>query len=232
VFGVAATDRYGCEEVSLIACECERHRGLHLNADSVYAEVETVQGGPLPPGAEGRPAEWRSDGAGDEDYSRRERTTVPAAGPLLVTDLSNFAMPLIRYRTGDHVTLGDRVCDCGRGLPVLERVEGRDADYVVAPGGGLVSGISLTENFATLIPGAAQVQIVQEELTFLRVRLVPGEEFGSHSRTAVAELVFSTFGEAMRHEIELLDRIPQEAGGKYRFCVSKVVGREGRALVA
>lgn len=197
VFGVAATDRYGCEEVSLIACECEKHQGLHVNADSVFTEIEG-------------------------------ETT----GPLVVTDLANFAMPLIRYRNGDHVTLTDRVCVCGRGLPLIEKVEGRDADYVVTPSGTLISGISLTENFALLIDGTAQVQIVQEEVTFLRLRIVPGESFGPASRQQIAKLVADTFGPTMRHEVELVDAIPQEASGKYRFCVSKVAPPHARALVA
>src|SRR5262249_31869618 len=135
VFGVPATNRYGCEEVSLIACECEKHRGLHVAAESVLTEVE-------------------------------------ADGKLLVTDLSNAAMPLVRYRIGDVVRSTDRGCECGRGLPLIESIEGRDADYVVTPSGALISGISLTENFALHITGAAQVQIVQETVTFLRIRMV------------------------------------------------------------
>ena len=39
VFGCPVTNRYGCEEVSLIACECEEHHGLHVNADSVLVEI-------------------------------------------------------------------------------------------------------------------------------------------------------------------------------------------------
>lgn len=196
VFGTKATDRYGCEETSLIAGECEVHRGLHVNSDSVHVEVESGE----------------------------------STGPLLVTDLCNRAMPLIRYRNGDHVTLTDRVCSCGRGLPLIEKVEGRDADFVVTPAGALVSGISLTENFACLIEGTAQVQIVQEAVTHLRLRIVPSEAFGVDSRRQIARLVGDTFGPTMRHEIELVDAIPQEPGGKYRFCISKVAPAAARAL--
>jgi phenylacetate-CoA ligase len=195
VFGVPATNRYGCEEVSLIACECERHKGLHAAAESVLTEVEPD-------------------------------------GKLLVTDLSNPAMPLIRYRIGDVVTATDRACDCGRGLPLLERIEGRDADYVVTPAGGLISGISLTENFALHITGTAQVQIVQEAMTFLRIRMVADETFGDASRRQIAALVRDTFGPAMRYEVELVDLIPQEPGGKYRFCISKVAEEHLKALSA
>lgn len=193
-FGRPVTNRYGCEEVSLIASECEQHHGLHLNADSVYCEV--VPDDRL--------------GAG------------PGAGRLLVTDLTNRAMPLIRYQVGDVVVPSGRTCACGRGLPMIERVVGREADYVLTPGGMLISGISLTDHFATEIRGAAQVQIVQERLKFLRLRLVAGDGFGPESHAQIESLVQSSFGWEMRYEVELVDAIPPEPSGKYRFCVSPV----------
>ncbi|MBA4063456.1 MAG: capsule biosynthesis protein CapK [Isosphaera sp.] len=195
VFGCPATNRYGCEEVSLIASECEEHRGLHLNADGVFAEV-------------------------------------PADGKLLVTDLANRAMPLIRYRVGDVVAPSDRRCRCGRGLPLIERVEGRDADYLVTPDGRLISGISLTENFALHIPGTAQVQLVQESLTHVRIRLVADDGFGPDSRRRIGKLVAETFGPGVRHDVEVVDAIPQEASGKYRFCISKVTRDQPEAVTA
>jgi phenylacetate-CoA ligase len=193
-FGAKVTDRYGCEETSLIACECAEHRGLHLNADGVYAEA--VPDARLSAG--------------------------PGAGRLLLTDLTNRAMPLIRYQVGDVVVPSDRTCACGRGLPLIERVVGREADYVLTPGGTLISGISLTDHFATEIRGAAQVQIVQEKLTFLRLRMVAGAGFGPDSHRQIEALVRNTFGPQMGYAVELVDVIPQEASGKYRFCVSPV----------
>ncbi len=209
VFGVPATDRYGCEEVSLVACQCEKSQGLHVAAESVYAEVVFPSPlTPLPPGEGG------------------------TSGPLLLTDLSNFAMPLIRYKVGDVVTMSGKPCSCGRGLPTIETVEGRDADYVVTPAGTLISGISLTENFAVLIRGAAQVQLIQETVTHLRVRMVADDRFTDDSRRQVARLVTDTFGPTMRHDLELVAAIPQEPSGKYRFCVSKVAAEFVRGLSA
>jgi phenylacetate-CoA ligase len=193
-FECPVTNRYGCEEVSLIASECEQHRGLHLNADSLYPEV-------LP-----------------------DRPGAPGEGSLAVTDLTNLAMPLIRYQVGDVVAPSNRRCSCGRGLSLIERVEGREADYVLTPQGKLISGISLTENFALHIRGTAQVQIVQEHERLLLLRIVPDDDFGAESRNAVAELVRDMFGPEMEHEIELVDAIAQEPSGKYRFCISKVAG--------
>ncbi len=197
VFDCPVTNRYGCEEVSLIASECEVHRGLHVNCDSVYLEV-------IKPTHDN--------------------------GWACVTDLSNRAMPLIRYQIGDVVVGSDRTCSCGRGLPMIERIEGRDADYVLTPAGNLISGISLTENFALLITGAAQVQIVQESVHHLRIRLVPDETFGNASHRQIADLVEGTFGPSVRYEVELVDTIPQEASGKYRFCISKVAREHLQAM--
>jgi phenylacetate-CoA ligase len=212
VFGCKVTNRYGCEEVSLIASECEEHNGLHLNADSIYAEVLASGGREAPDTANQGPHGPRSP------------------GKLLVTDLTNRAMPLIRYQIGDVVVPSDRVCKCGRGLPLIERVEGREADYVLTPAGRLISGISLTENFALLIPGTAQVQIVQDSLYELRIRLVPDDAFGDAGYRKIAALVEETFGAGVRYEVELVDAIPQEPSGKYRFCISKVAREHLQAM--
>jgi len=194
VFACPVTNRYGCEEVSLIACECERHQGLHVNADGLYVEV-LRDGRPVPAGQQGQ---------------------------VHVTDLANRAMPLLRYQVGDLAVLSNRRCVCGRGLPLLERIAGRVADFVVTPTGQLISGISLTENFALQVPGVAQFQIVQEAADQFVFRLVRGPGFGAASLERLRELVDATFGREVRYRCEFLDRIAPEASGKYRFCISHV----------
>jgi phenylacetate-CoA ligase len=194
VFVCKVTNRYGCEEVSLIACECERHEGLHVNCDGVYVEL-VRDGRPVGPGE---------------------------SGLVVVTDLTNRAMPIIRYQVGDVATWSEKTCSCGRGMPLLKRIEGRDADYVTTARGELVSGISLTENFAMLVPGIAQLQIIQEELDRFTFRIVKGDDFGPESLSRIAELVAERFGSEARYECEYVDSIPQERSGKYRFCISRV----------
>jgi phenylacetate-CoA ligase len=194
VFGCAVTNRYGCEEVSLIACECEHHDGLHVNADGVYVEL-LRDGRPVGPGE---------------------------PGSIVVTDLTNRAMPLLRYQVGDVAAWSERACPCGRGLPLLARVEGREADYVVTPAGELISGISLTDHFAVHIPGVAQVQIVQEELCRFVFRIVRGPDFGPASLGRLRELVAQRFGPGVAFTCEFPERILQEPSGKYRFCISRV----------
>jgi phenylacetate-CoA ligase len=194
VFGCPVTNRYGCEEVSLIACECPAHQGLHVNVDSVFVEIL--------------------------DGDQPARPGQP--GQVVVTDLTNFAMPLVRYRVGDVASWSAQPCPCGRSFPVLERIEGREADYVVTASGHRISGISLTENFATLVPGIAQLQIVQEEVERFRFRIVPAPEFAERGENRLAELVRERFGPATRYTCEFVDVIPAEPSGKYRFCISHV----------
>jgi phenylacetate-CoA ligase len=194
VFRCPVTNRYGCEEVSLIACECEHHDGLHVNADNVYVEI-------LRDGQPARPGE---------------------AGAIVVTDLSNRAMPLLRYQVGDVAVLDERRCPCGRGLPLLKRLEGREADYVVTADGDLVSGISLTENFALHVPGLAQLQIVQETVHRFVFHIVKGPDFGPDSLARIDSLVRERFGPDVEYACEYVGQIPQEPSGKYRFCISKV----------
>jgi len=200
VFDCPVTNRYGCEEVSLIACECEEHNGMHVNADSVFVEVLCA-----------------------DDTRALTRPANPGeSGSVIVTDLTNRAMPIIRYQVGDVAALSDRVCACGRGLPLLERLEGREADYVVTQAGELISGISLTENFALQVPGVVQFQIIQETLQRFRFRVVRGLDFGPESLDRLNSLVARHFGPDVEYRCEYLDSIPSEPSGKYRFCISRV----------
>lgn len=200
VFGRCVFDRYGCEEVGLIASECEAHRGLHVNTDSLIVEVLKHDGSPAGPGEE---------------------------GDVVVTDLWNYGMPFIRYLVGDRAVVSAEACPCGRTYPLLKRVAGRIADYLVTPEGEYISGISLTENFTTLIPGLYQAQIVQEERDHVLIRVVPKADFGDESRREIARLVAERFGPRMRHDVELVEKIPQEPSGKYRFAICQVPSRFG-----
>ena len=197
-FNCTVTNRYGCEEVSLIASECERHQGLHVNNDGVYVEI--IRDG-------------NSVAAGEP-------------GAIVVTDLKNRAMPLIRYKIGDVASwCQSKLCPCGRGLPLIDRIEGRDADYVTTSRGELISGISLTENFAMMIPGISQIQIIQESLNNFTFRIVKGNNFTDESINILHHYVDKRFGSDTMCHCEFVDQIPQEPSGKYRFCISKVANK-------
>lgn len=198
VFGCLVTNRYGCEEVSLIACECEKHNGMHVNLDTLYVEIVDDDGTPLPAGQE---------------------------GAVVVTDLTNFGMPFIRYKVGDVGTMLTDPCTCGRSYPLMQVSGGRIADYVRTPSGNYISGISLTENFAMKLPFVKQLQIVQKQLDYILLRIVKGEDWATASpapEVIIDSLVRDRFGSDMRYGVEYTDHIPPLPSGKYRFCISEL----------
>ena len=103
-FQAECFDDYSTFEFHHVAYECPRHR-YHLAADNVA--VEFVR--------DGRPAR-----PGEE-------------GEILLTGLTNNAMPLIRYAIGDVGVPGDEICPCGRGFPTMQLIQGRVDDFVVLP---------------------------------------------------------------------------------------------------
>jgi phenylacetate-CoA ligase len=194
VFQCKVFDRYGCEEVSLIASECPSHSGLHLNSDHLLVEF-LVDGRPAAPGE---------------------------CGEIHITDLTNYAMPFIRYRVEDAGTPTDRACPCGRGLPLMEKVQGRVADFLVTPEGRVIFGVSILDNFTAKFLGLERVQIVQDEIDHLVFRIVRGADFTDDMLGAFRARIPEFFGPSMRFEFEFVDHIPREASGKYRFTISKV----------
>jgi len=195
LFGVRVFDRYGCEEVSLIASECEQHEGLHMNIEHLYIEFLRDDG--------------RYAGPGE-------------AGRIVVTDLMNRAMPFIRYEVEDVGVPSARVCSCGRGLPLMENVTGRVADFLVKKDGTKVAGVSLIENTLTRIPGIDQMQIIQESLDLIVLNVVPSRSYSNRSGETLCAYFGKLFGKETEVRLNLVDSINQEKSGKYRFSICKV----------
>ncbi|MFH1144924.1 MAG: phenylacetate--CoA ligase family protein [Candidatus Eisenbacteria bacterium] len=197
VFGVPVTNRYGCEEVSLIACECERHAGLHVNAEHVALEVLRADGSPCAPGEDGR---------------------------IVVTEFVNLGMPMLRYEVGDHGALHDAPCPCGRPHALLRSLTGRTADFLVADDGSRVAGISLIENTLTRFPGIAQLQLVQEDIGRLDVNLVRAAGWNEAVAGDLRRAFREALGGDTEITIHFRDAIAQEPNGKYRFSICRVPG--------
>jgi phenylacetate-CoA ligase len=195
VFKVRVTNRYGCEEVSLIASECECHNGMHLNIEHLFIEFIKDDGSPSKPGEPGK---------------------------IVVTDLYNQAIPLIRYQVEDIGVPTERKCDCGRGLPLMEGVVGRVADFLRKRDGSQVAGISLIENTLTKYPGLDQMQIVQNDFEDIYIRLVVGKAFKDDTLIELTMFFKKIFGINLKLEFDLVDAIKPEQSGKYRFTICKI----------
>lgn len=194
-FGTKVIDRYGCEEVSLIGCECERHEGLHLNIEHLYIEFVKDNGESAKPGE---------------------------LGNIVVTDLMNKAMPLIRYKVEDMGIPSDKKCSCGRGLPLMNHVAGRVADFLIKHDGTKVAGISLIENTLTKFEGIRQMQIVQNDIEHILLNLVVDALYTEKIEKELISYFKTLFLDVVQLEIKKKETIDPEPSGKYRFSICRI----------
>lgn len=185
---------YGSREINNLAAECPAHEGLHVNSLGRYVEVVDELGKPLPPGKPGR---------------------------LVVTDLTNFEMPFIRYQIEDVGSWRGKACSCGRPFPLLEKVWGRSSDFIVTPAGKLVHGEFFTHLFYD-ISGIEQFQVVQRTKTDVGVDVVLQTGVSSVQTDALRQRMVDTMGSDVNCEIRIVPEIERPTSGKHRFTISEV----------
>ncbi len=191
-YGLPVFDSYGLREAGLVAHECDR-RTMHTNDEHLI--LETIDPQTLEP-------------TGGE-------------GELVVTSLISRVMPVIRYRSGDIVTLSDEACPCGRSLGRIEISGGRIADFVVTGDGKWVVGYSFIY-ICRSVPGIVKFQVRQDRVGEIRVLLVTDEQFPPDGAEQVAAKVRARLGSDDRIVVERVDDIKPAPSGKYRPVVSKV----------
>lgn len=196
-FGCEVFNTYGCREFMLLASECA-HGGLHVNADHLRLELGQAHAGA--PVADGGPARTRQE--------------------VLVTDLHNYGMPLVRYANGDLATPRAGCCPCGRGLPMLAQVDGRSMDALRSPQGHYVG--EYLEHLVFATPGVRRFQAVQSRIDEIDVRIVRGEGFDEASTGCIRERMREAYGDGLRLRFAYPQDIPLTATGKLRVAVSRL----------
>jgi phenylacetate-CoA ligase len=196
-FGVGVVDYYGAGgEGFHLASQCEQRGDYHMHVENAVVEV-------LRDGRPARPGEM---------------------GEVVVTQLDNRAMPLVRYATQDMAVAAEpHRCSCGRELPMLKSIQGRVPDIVFAP-----DGSALVVHFFTILfeylEDIRQFQVRQQVEDRIRVLIVPEAKY----RAAATEArVRDAVAQATRHslavEFEYVDDIPIGRSGKRRFVISEIV---------
>jgi len=139
---------------------------------------------------------------------------------IVGTGLHNFAMPFIRYQTGDLAEPAEEACLCGRKQPVLRSIIGRDDDFIVTPERNLVSPLMLNLLFHRR-DDIREGQIIQEDFDFLRVKLVPWDRISPATKEGLAkELKEVLESSKLNIVVEEVSEIPRTAGLKRPFVVS------------
>ncbi len=195
-FGCQVANGYGGRDAGFIAHECPAG-GMHITAEDIIVEVIDPQGRSLLPGE---------------------------AGEIVVTHLATGDFPFIRYRTGDIAILDDKRCSCGRGLPLLQEIQGRATDFVVAADGTVMHGLALIYILRDL-PGIEIFKVIQESRQHTRVQLVASD--GVHSQLPkIVNTVVGGFRERLGPNVEItvefVDTMQEDHSGKFRYIVSHI----------
>jgi len=185
-FCVDPVDMYSAADLGHIAWQCNRRKGFHINADWLHVEIV-----------------------------RQEQSAIPGEfGEVVVTSLYRYAMPLIRYSPGDFASLGEALCPCGLGLPLLNSLEGRTQSLVPLPNGRYFIG------FSTLMSQFSEVsryQVVQKALDHFVVNVIPGAGFFSEVLSRVSADLSAKLGAGIRVEARAVTASELIQGpGKFR----------------
>ncbi|MGA7296228.1 MAG: phenylacetate--CoA ligase family protein, partial [Rhodanobacteraceae bacterium] len=186
-FSAPMFNTYGCREFMLIASECERRHGLHVNADHLV--VETVVDEKAMPGMD--------------------------AGEVTITDLHNFGMPFIRYVNGDMATPMRESCRCGRGLPMLASIDGRRLDALRSPEGHILPG-EFFPHMLKDVEGIDQFQVVQRQIDRLDISLVRGKGFDESALDYIRDETAKVVGASLKLHFDFVEHIAPGRNGKFR----------------
>ncbi len=186
--GVRVCESYGLKEHNALITQCPEG-GYHINAEYGIVEIIKEDGSYALPGEEGR---------------------------IVGTGLHQRAFPLIRYDTGDYAVQSDKICPCGRTLPLIEKFTGRIDDRLMHAGGFRVSGLSFAFHS---IGGIRKSQLVQNEIHRLEVYIVPDKDFRHEETVCLVQLLKDKLGAEMEVIIRIVDEIPFPAKGKTKFVI-------------
>jgi phenylacetate-CoA ligase len=183
-------DYYGSRDAGAVAGECRARDGLHVFADLTRVEVVREDGAPCAPGE---------------------------VGEVVVTNLHEHAMPLIRYRTGDRAAWLARRCRCGLAYPLLSSLAGRVGDFIRAPAGHEIHGEFFTHLFYG-IDGVARFQVRQTGPQSLQILVQACGTPDAAALERVRAASANRFG-APDVAVRIVDVIEPGPSGKHRFVL-------------
>lgn len=184
-------DQYGSAEMVAFISQCGRG-AYHINSE--YGIVEVLDDNQQPVG-----------------YG------VP--GRLVCTGFLNYAMPLIRYDTGDTIILSERKCDCGLNFPVVESILGRKDDLLITPSGKMVGRLDPVFKGLSHIK---ETQIIQERINKIRVNIVREAGFTADISDTLKKELSRRMGDNVEISIVYVDSIPRTKAGKLRSVISQI----------
>ncbi len=189
VFGCSVVSRYSNQENGMLAQECKEKHEFHINNASYVIELLKID--------------------------RDEPAEVGEEGRIVVTDLFNYAMPFIRYDTGD-IGVMKKNSECGLSTPVLENISGRVVDFIYDTSGNRLSPYMLT-NYMWPFDKLKQFQFIQEDKTKYILKLNGAKKF--YKDEEFIDLFKEFLGQDAQIKIEHVNQVPVLKSGKFKKVV-------------
>lgn len=193
-FGCPVVSRYSNQENGVLGQQCKDSEKYHVNSASYYIELLKL----------------------DSD----EPAEIGELGRIVVTDLFNYAMPMIRYDTGD-LAIQAESCNCGWDTMILDNLQGRRVDVCVAPDGRLLSPL-LLDKFMEPFVNLAQFQFIQEDENYYILKI--NDPNNEYKDSQFEEILRALLGDTAVFKIERVDGIPCLDSGKYKQMICKYKG--------
>jgi phenylacetate-CoA ligase len=193
VFSSPIFVRYAARETGTMAMQCSDNQNLHVNVENTYIEI-IKDGQPAPPGQEGE---------------------------IVITDLTNYTMPFIRYNIEDVSAIVEENCACGRQLPLIRPLLGRSCDMLYTPDGRCFWGAALNPALWQM-NWVKQFQVHQLKIDQISVKIVKGDNFSEHEFGIVKNNLANIFGPKVNIEYIFVHEIPLSKSGKFRFIISEL----------
>ena len=193
VWGAKLVDVYSSVELGYIAIQCPKHDHYHIQSEGNLVEILDENNKPCSPGEVGR---------------------------VVVTNLHNYATPLIRYELGDYAEVGT-ACDCGRGLPVIKHIKGRYRSMLTLPSGERIYPVLGVVKLNKIAP-IQQFQAIQRTLNDIDVKLVLPRPLRKQEKESLTELFHELLQHPFNIKIEQVDTISRSASGKYEEFISEL----------
>ena len=187
---------YGLSERVALGGECEKNSSYHLMPDYGYVEI------------------IKEDGSlcyeeGDE-------------GEIVGTNLFNFSMPFIRYKTGDWAKRLSAECECGRNWDRITEVKGRwKKEFVVGSSGAKISTAALNMH-GDLFNSVQRFQYFQDKPGEMVIKILPKKEFSNSSQELIESAYKKKVGDELQVKIRVVDDIPLTKRGKVKMLDSRI----------
>lgn len=192
--GIRIIDRFGGVDTGSISANCGQGPWHHQFSDVTLMET--------------MPDDSQNANAG-------KRST------LLMTPFYNYAMPMIRYKNGDLVELSDEPCPCGRTLPRIDRILGRERNLFIFSDGSRIRPDMTRKDYEPFL-SAKQFQVIQHTLTHIEMRYIADDLNQPIDILGLTILLQKLLHHDINVKLTRVDEIPRASSGKFETWKSHI----------